>query len=56
MKRNQTWKGDIINKRKDGSLILVDATMTPVMNCRPEPAFSISVQKIKKEIVNTKDQ
>ena len=42
---NSPWHGEIINQRKDGSLIRCVTTIVPVMNGLPMPIYYISVMK-----------
>jgi PAS domain S-box-containing protein/putative nucleotidyltransferase with HDIG domain len=41
--RGQVWRGEMINKRKDGAIYTVDATITPILDANNQPTHFIGI-------------
>jgi PAS domain S-box-containing protein/putative nucleotidyltransferase with HDIG domain len=39
----QVWRGEVINKRKDGTLYTVDETITPILDANNQPTHFIGI-------------
>lgn len=52
LKEGNTWKGEILNKRKDGSLFWESATIAPIKN---ERGLTISYLAVKEDITSKKE-
>lgn len=45
IKHGRVWRGELINKRKDGSLYTEEMTITPVRYHRGKPAYFIAIKE-----------
>jgi len=56
IKSGEVWHGELINKRKDGSLYPEELTITPVKNKKDEISYFISVKQDITERKNAEEQ
>ena len=54
--KNQTWKGEVLNKRKDGSDFPVLLTLSPLLNEKGELVGSVGIAKDITELKQAEDE
>ncbi|HNB53824.1 MAG TPA: ATP-binding protein, partial [Anaerolineales bacterium] len=56
IKAGKIWRGEIINRRKDGTHYIESQTITPLLNEKGEVYRFISIKQDVTELINTRDQ